>query len=284
MTAFARRELQADWGNAVWEIRSVNHRYLEIGFRLPDIFSHIEPVLREQLKSRLQRGKVDISLRYQPAASAGNQININKELAQQLIQARGEIASLVMQVPPLNPTDILRWPGVLQIKDLDSANLRQSVLDLFNQTLDELIEMRKREGIALAAILEARLKAMEQEIINAKKILPQISLIQREKIVARLTEAKVNFDPARLEQELIFYAQKMDVTEEIDRLTTHIHEARKTLAQGNAVGRRLDFLMQELNREANTLGAKSVATETTQTSVELKILIDQMREQVQNIE
>ena len=284
MTAFARRELQASWGNAAWEIRSVNHRYLETGFRLPETFSQLEPVLREQLKTRLQRGKVDISLRYQPMSSIDSQLTINKELAAQLIQARTEIANLITQPSPLNPTDILRWPGVLQNKELDSANIRQSLLDLFSETLRDLIEMRKREGAALAALLEIRLDAMLQEINKVKKILPHISLNQREKIIARLSEAKVNFDPARLEQELIFYAQKIDVTEEIERLTTHINEVRKTLSQGNAVGRRLDFLMQELNREANTLGAKSVVIETSQASVELKILIEQMREQVQNIE
>lgn len=284
MTAFARRELQASWGNAAWEIRSVNHRYLEIGFRLPDIFTQLEPVLREQLKTRLQRGKIDISLRYQPTSSAENQLAINKELAMQLIQARTDIANLIAQPTALNPTDILRWPGVLQNKDLDSANIRQALLDLFSETLHDLIEMRKREGVALAALLEIRLDAMLQEINKVKQILPQVSINQREKIIARLSEAKVNFDPARLEQELIFYTQKMDVAEEIDRLATHINEVRKTLAQGSAVGRRLDFLMQELNREANTLGAKSVVMETTQVSVELKILIEQMREQVQNIE
>lgn len=284
MTAFARRELQTNWGNAAWEIRSVNHRYLEIGFRLPEMFTQLEPILREQLKTRLQRGKVDISLRYQSASGTENQLAINKELANQLIQARTEIASLITQPTALNPTDILRWPGVLQNKDLDTANIRQSLLDLFGQTLHDLIEMRKREGVALAALLEIRLEAMTQEINKTKQILPQISLAQREKIVARLNEARVNFDPARLEQELIFYAQKMDIAEEIDRLATHINEVRKTLAQGSAVGRRLDFLMQELNREANTLGAKSVAIETSQTAVELKILIEQMREQVQNIE
>jgi len=284
MTAFARRELQTNWGNATWEIRSVNHRYLEVGFRLPEIFTHLEPTLREQLKVRLQRGKIDISLRYQPTSNTDHQININKELANQLMQARTEIAGLITQAPPLNPTDILRWPGVLQIKELDTASIRQNLLELFIQTLDDLMAMRKREGAALAAILETRLTAMTQEITKVKQCLPQISVTQREKIIARLTEAKVTFDPARLEQELIFYAQKMDVTEEIDRLATHMSEVRKTLTQGSAIGRRLDFLMQELNREANTLGAKSVALETSQASIELKILIEQMREQVQNIE
>ncbi len=284
MTAFARRECQADWGNAAWEIRSVNHRYLEINFRLPELFTSLEPALREQLKTRLQRGKIDISLRYQPTAAAHNQITLNTALARQLIQARTEIAALTTQAPILNPTDILRWPGVLQMRELDTANIRQELLQLFAQAIDELFAMRQQEGAALAALLEIRLQLMEQEINRINPLLPQINLAQREKIINRLTDANLTFDSTRLEQELIFYAQKMDVAEEIDRLITHIQAVRQALSQNSINGRRLDFLMQELNREANTLGAKSIAVETSQAAIELKILIEQMREQVQNIE
>lgn len=284
MTAFARRETKGSWGSAVWEIRSVNHRYLEASLRLPDGTLSLEPLLRQTLRDHLQRGKIDITLRYQPATTQSSSLEINKDFAQQLINAHAKIANLMVLTPPLEATDILRWPGVLQIPETDFSALEATLLDAFDAALQELVQLRQREGSALLDTLNQRLDAMPIQIAKVQHQLPIIQKEQREKIAARLAEIKQNLDASRLEQEIVLFTQKIDVAEELDRLQIHIHEMKRTLQRGGACGRRLDFLLQELNREANTLSSKSVAAETTLAAVELKVLIEQMREQVQNIE
>lgn len=284
MTAFARQEVQANWGSAIWELRSVNHRYLEINARLPDALSALEPLIREKIKSKLQRGKLDITLRYKPAVAESSHIKIDAALVQQLVNVQSEITSLVEKNMPFNMMDILRWPGVLLLPEEDMQQIQTDLLIFFEQALNEFIAVRQREGEALEKLLQQRLSAMLNEIGKVEKYLPTILKTQRDKLTHRFHEAKLMIDMMRFEQEMVLFAQKIDVTEEIDRLNTHLKEVARTLQQGGAVGRRLDFLLQELNREANTLGSKSVISETTMAAVELKVLIEQIREQVQNLE
>ncbi len=283
MTAFARQENHGDWGNAVWELRSVNHRYLELSFRLPEILTHLEPHLREQLKSQLHRGKVEVILHYQPSAKLGK-IAVNRDLAVQIAHAHDEIAQLINVKNTIDPIHILRWPDVLQTTVTNLSQAEKALLEAFNQALNELIKQRQREGKSLQEILLQRLQTMQTEISKIKKHLPTIVATQREKLMNRFAEAKINLDPNRLEQEMILYAQKIDVAEELDRLDTHINETQRILQTSGAIGRQLDFLLQELGRETNTLGAKTTTSAITLSVVELKLLIEQMREQTQNIE
>jgi uncharacterized protein (TIGR00255 family) len=285
MTAFTRHEARNDTGTATWELRSINHRYLEINLRLPENFTALDFFLREQIKMRMQRGKCDVTLRYQPAAMSANKLNINKTVISQLLNSCNEIAA-EYQLPATPPSalTVLQWPGVLQTQETPQENLTDLLKNSFLQALDELVVARQREGNALQKFIEQRLQAIQSEIDKVKIFLPQIMKTHREKLLQRLHEINANVDPVRLEQELVFFAQKTDVAEEIDRLATHCQEMHRTLQQNEPVGRRLDFLLQETNREANTLASKSVTNETTMIAVELKVLIEQIREQVQNIE
>lgn len=286
MTAFARQEAHGEWGTATWEIRSINHRYLDVYLRLPENFGHLEPILRDLLRAKIQRGKIEITFRYQQQNTTQNQIVINKPLVQQLISAVHETTQLAKEpIEALfNPIDILRWPGVVQSPEINTNNLEPELLAPFKKTLDELIQARQREGKSIQEFLHQRLADLKTQIESAQQRLPSILSEQREKTFARFEEAKLALDPSRLEQEMVLFAQKIDVAEELSRLETHISEFARTLEQPSASGRRLDFLLQELNREANTLGSKSVSITTTMAAVELKVLIDQMREQVQNVE
>lgn len=285
MTGFSRRETKLHWGTAVWEIRSVNHRYLEPSFRLPEDFREIEPHLRDAMRKALQRGKVEASLviQWEQEAEAELGINLNRvaqltKAAQQINQLLGDAAS------PVNALDILKWPGVIQKQELDRDTMQTAVLELFNSALEGLIEHRTREGNELEQLILQRLDAVSAQVIKVRARLPEILQTQREKLHAKLAALQVDLDPDRLEQEIVLLAQKADVDEELDRLDTHVIEVKRSLKQDESLGRRLDFLMQELNREANTLSSKSIVSDTTQAAVELKVLIEQMREQVQNIE
>jgi len=284
MTAFARQEGSGECGALGWELRSVNHRYLEISARLPDDFRVIEMPVRAQVAKHLNRGKVDCSLRFQAAAGVSGEMAVNKELARQLSQASREVDALLYNPGPVSSMDILRWPGVLQTPALDLEAIHHEAMDLLELTLQELVETRAREGARLKEVIEQRLDAMEPIVAQVREQLPDLLAAHREKLHARLAELKAELDTSRLEQEMVFLAQRMDVDEELERLAGHIEEVRRVLGQDQPKGRRLDFLMQELHREANTLGSKSVAAETTRASVDLKVLIEQMREQVQNIE
>lgn len=285
MTGFARQEAKHPWGTAVWEIRSVNHRYLEPSFRLPEDFRELEPALRDAMRKALQRGKVEASLSIHWEQSGESELGINLEKVAQLTRAAQQINGLLgSAAAPVDALDVLRWPGVLQKQELNREQIHAQVLALFNDALAGLIEHRAREGAELEKIILQRLEGVSEQVVKVRALMPQILTAQREKLVAKVAALQVDLDPERLEQEIVLLAQKADVDEELDRLDTHVREVKHSLKKDDSLGRRLDFLMQELNREANTLSSKSVVSETTQAAVELKVLIEQMREQVQNIE
>ncbi|WP_277373240.1 YicC/YloC family endoribonuclease [Pseudomonas sp. AA-38] len=283
MTAFARHEQATAHGTLSWELRSVNHRYLEPHLRLPDAFRDLEGAVREALRQGLSRGKVECTLRF-AEENAGKALQVDNERARQLIAAAEQIAALIQQPAPLNPLEVLAWPGVLVADSADPQALNAAALTLFGQALEELKAGRAREGAELAKLLNERLDAILDEVAALRELVPQMLAGQRTKIETRFAEMQAELDPQRLEQELVLLAQKSDVAEELDRLSTHVSEVRRVLKVGGAAGRRLDFLMQELNREANTLGSKAFDPRSTQAAVNLKVLIEQMREQVQNIE
>jgi uncharacterized protein (TIGR00255 family) len=283
MTAFARNEQATAHGTLSWELRSVNHRYLEPHLRLPDAFRDLEGAVREALRQGLSRGKVECTLRF-AEESAGKQLQVDSERARQLIAAAEQVAALIQQPAPLNPLEVLAWPGVLVADSADPQALNAAALKLFDQALGELKAGRAREGAELAKLLNERLDSILDEVAALRELVPQMLAGQRQKIETRFAEMQAELDPQRLEQELVLLAQKSDVAEELDRLSTHVSEVRRVLKAGGAAGRRLDFLMQELNREANTLGSKAFDPRSTQAAVNLKVLIEQMREQVQNIE
>ncbi|GGJ95675.1 YicC/YloC family endoribonuclease [Pseudomonas matsuisoli] len=283
MTAFARVERPVAHGTLSWELRSVNHRYLEPHLRLPDAFRDLEGPVREALRQGLSRGKVECTLRYTEAGGE-RRLEVDQARARQLIAAAETVATLMQRPAPVDPMDVLAWPGVLVADAADPQALNAQALATFNAALDELKAGRAREGAELAKLLNERLEGILLEVANLRELVPQMLANQRQRILDRCTELKIELDPQRLEQELVLLAQKSDVAEELDRLTTHVTEVRRVLKSSGAAGRRLDFLMQELNREANTLGSKAFDPRSTQTAVNLKVLIEQMREQVQNIE
>jgi len=285
MTGFARREAKLPWGTLVWEIRSVNHRYLEPSFRLPEDFREIEPHLRDAMRKALQRGKVEASLSVHWEQEGESDLGINLNKIAQLTKAAQQINGLLGAIAaPVNALDILRWPGVIQKQELDREEMHKAALELFDLALEGLIEHRTREGAELQQLIINRLDSVSANVVNVRARMPEILAAQREKLQTKLAALQVDLDPERLEQEIVLLAQKADVDEELDRLDTHVIEVKRSLKQTDSLGRRLDFLMQELNREANTLSSKSIVSETTQAAVELKVLIEQMREQVQNIE
>lgn len=286
MTAFSRHSMEAQWGTATWELRTVNHRYLEVNLNLPEALREIEGALREAVSGVLRRGRVDGYLKYIPAdtnMAAG--ISVNTGLLRRLSTAEREIGAIWgSTLSTSSVTDLMKWPGVLQTPDVDKIVLHAAIIALFKETLTGVVSMRQREGEGLCRIVEGRLGEVLQAADKIKARLPVVMQQQREKITKRMEELALSIEPKRLEEELLFLIQKMDVSEEIDRLQLHVQEVRQTLQSTDPVGRRLDFLMQELNREANTLGSKSVDTEVTHAAIHLKVLIEQMREQVQNVE
>ena len=284
MTAFARQQREAEVGDLSWEIRSLNHRYLELGIRLPDELRAMETAVRERVSARLGRGKVECSLRYRAAVRNAAPVDVDADNLSRLLAACTDVSTQLPGAAPLNPIEVLRWPGVVREVAVDTAPLMVQALDLLEQALDELLQSREREGEQVRQQLLQRCDAMAELVQQARSRLPEIQQALREKLQAKLADLDLATDPGRLEQELVIQIQKSDIDEEMDRLQGHIDEVRRVLSRDEPVGRRLDFLMQELNREANTLGSKSVATDTTNISVELKVLIEQMREQVQNTE
>lgn len=284
MTAFSRQEAKDVWGSLVWELRSVNHRYLEPSFRLPDGFRELEPAARELVRKRLTRGKVECTLRFQPELATQSELSINKTLAAQLVAAAKQINGLAAQTSAINPTDILRWPGVIEGNETDFKELQDIALELFNAALNDLNNCRIREGAELASFIEKRLLSIREHAVIVKARLPAVLTGQRDRLLMKLNELKSDLNMDRVEQEMVYFAQRIDVAEELDRLSAHLDEAARVIREGGQAGRRLDFLLQEFNREANTLGSKSVDSVITQAAVELKVLIEQIREQVQNIE
>ena len=280
MTAFARSES----GHISWEIRSVNHRYLEVGEKVPDAFRSLEISLRNKLKARLNRGKIDCQLRIGHSQASEASLSIDEKLLEDLTGALATIIPKLETVAPVNPLEVLKWPGILSEPTEDEESIKKTVVELFDSALAQLIEMRSSEGAELRKIILEKLADLRSIVDQAATEAPIISARQRDKMISKLNDLNIDADPGRIEQELVIMAQKSDVAEELDRLNTHIEEVSATLDSKEAVGRRLDFLMQELNREANTLSSKAVATNTTIQAVELKVAIEQMREQIQNIE
>lgn len=284
MTAFTRIEHSNDIGDLTLEIRSVNHRFLDLSLRMPEDLRAQEQAIREIISQRLARGKVDLNLRFQRSEAGEGELEINTELAKKVAKTSRTVDGLLYNPAPISSIDVLRWPGVLQVQEMDKEQLGQSLISVLNEALDDFVAAREREGVKLAQLLEQRCDAMSKVVDDVSQVMPAILKKWREKLLARLQEAKLELDENRVEQEIVLLAQKTDIDEELDRLRVHIDEVRRVLKENKPIGRRLDFLMQELNREANTLGSKSIDTATTQASVELKVLIEQMREQVQNIE
>jgi len=284
MTAFSRREKQESWGRLIWEIRSVNHRFLEVSTRLPDEFRALEPKIKNEVSTRLNRGKIECNLRYLSGTDIGADISFNDDFVKKLIQTTTKIDGLMSNSAPMSALDILKWPGVMVGAESEFDEIREQSLMLLGQTLDGLIEMRQTEGGKIKIMIEQRCSSINETVKQIHTLIPTIITARRERLNNRLEELKVEVDQSRLEQELVLLVQKLDVDEELDRLNAHREEVVRLVDSDGPVGRRLDFLMQELNREANTLGSKSVDVNTTRASVDLKVYIEQMREQIQNIE
>ena len=284
MTAFSRQESDTENGHLVWELRSVNHRFSEVSLRIPEDCRFLEPKIRERISKQVKRGKIDATLRYQTAVSEEQPIEVDKPLVEKLSHATREIDQILYNAAPVSALEVLRWPGVLKAPEPSTEQLATAIMALLETGLTELLDTRAREGEKLQAVIEARCDAIDEQLTIVEARLPEIQQAMRERLEKRLAEIVGELDPARVEQEIVLLANKSDVDEEIERLKAHVSEVRRVVGQDEQVGRRLDFLMQELNREANTLGSKSVHTDTTGVSVELKVLIEQMREQIQNIE
>jgi len=285
MTAFARLAHNASYGQLTWELRSVNHRYMEPHFKLPDSLRGLEPALRERLREQLSRGKIEciLKLTIVGAQQAGG-LHVNLSLARQVIDACQSVHQLMPSSQPEMAINILQWPGVIEDHAVDAEQLHADALQSFDLALEQLRDTREREGRELSQFVLERLDGIRAVTKSVRERLPTILQTQRDRVLARFAELKLEVDRDRLEQEMVLLLQKADVDEELDRLSTHVNEVQRVLKAGGACGRRLDFLMQELNREANTLSSKSIVSDTTQSAVELKVLIEQMREQIQNIE
>ena len=284
MTAFARQDTQEDWGTLTCEIRTVNHRYLEPSFRLPEALRELENSFREQLRKQLRRGKVDVAIRLQANESATQGFEIDEDVASAVNEAANHINRMLDNPAHISALDILRWPGVLASSEQDFGPARKAAGELFDRTVSELVAVREREGERLRPLFEDRLAIMGKRVTEVRGWMPELIRAQEEHLKNRFEQAKVELDPDRVAQEMVMLAQKSDVAEELDRLEAHITEVSDTLQSDDAIGRRLDFLMQELNREANTLSSKSIDARVTGAAVDLKVLIEQMREQVQNLE
>ncbi len=284
MTAFSRQQHDAEWGSLSWEIRSVNHRYLETNVRLPDIFRGLENTVRESLRKNLSRGKVECNLRYQFIEHQQSNMTLDRNLVQKLLRANVELQEMTGHSHPLTSIELLRWPGVIKEEQLDTSDIEKQALALFETALADHISSRAREGESMKGFIQQRLDGIREIVVNIKSALPDILSAQKQNLLDKINEIKAEIEPTRFEQEVALLAQKADVDEELDRLATHLDEVQRVLNVDGQKGRRLDFLMQELNREANTLSSKSIVVETTLGAVELKVLIEQMREQIQNIE
>ena len=284
MTGFARQSAESDAGTLTWELRAVNHRYLDVQFRLPEELRPKEQAFKQQVSTVLKRGKVECSLHLRRAFDQQAEMQINAELVQLIGTRVTEIRKTLPDTSPLNPVDILRWPGVIAEAEIDAEPLQQEAVELLDHALQAMTDMRASEGERIAAMLESRCEEIAALAASVRERLPEVLAGAHAKQKERIERIDVAADPARLEVELALIAQKLDVDEELDRLDSHVVEIREVLKSDEPVGRRLDFLMQELNREANTLGSKSADAETTKAAVELKVLIEQMREQIQNVE
>ena len=284
MTGFARESAESAIGTLTWEIRAVNHRYLDVQFKLPEDLRPKEQVFRQQASSSLGRGKVECALYFRRAFDQDNEMQINTDLVELIGHRISDLTAKLPNVAAVNPIEILRWPGIVQQADLEVEPLFAEAGQLLDKTLAAIGDMRSSEGARIGDMLESRCAEIETIARSVRARMPEVLEAARAKQQERLANLDVDADPARLEVELALLATKVDVDEELDRLDSHLVEIRDALKSKKPVGRRLDFLMQELNREANTLGSKSADTETTKAAVDLKVLIEQMREQIQNVE
>lgn len=283
MTAFARYENKGNWGTAIWEIRSVNQRYLETYIHLPEQFRGLEPVIRERIRTRLTRGKVQCYLYFETNSSIQNKLVLNENLAKQLVIA-AQWVKMQSNEGEIDPIAVLRWPGVMIAEEQDLDNTSVELLVSLDKAMNDFILSRETEGIALQSVIEQYLSSISAAVADIRQQLPNLIIWQREKILNRIEEAQIQLDTNRLEQELVMLAHRVDVTEELDRIEAHVREIFNVLTKKKAVGRHLEFIIQELNRESNTLASKSINARMTTSAIDLKVLIEQIREQIQNIE
>lgn len=284
MTGFARRETSSSWGTLTCELRSVNHRFLEAGFRLPEELRAAESELRQTLGREIKRGKVDCTVHLRPVQGAERALDIDRDALERLLARVREVAGALPEGSRIDVVDLLRWPGVIREESTDVENLTAALRALFAETLRELGAARAREGTRLKELIDQRCDQLGTLVAQVRTRLPEVQARLRARLEERLAELAAQIDRDRLEQELVLMLQRLDVAEELDRLLGHIEETRRVIASREPAGRRLDFLMQELNREANTLSSKSQDLETTRFAVDMKVVIEQMREQVQNVE
>ncbi|KTD66421.1 YicC/YloC family endoribonuclease [Legionella shakespearei] len=284
MTAFARTQRQVESGHLCWEIRSVNHRYLDISFRLPESFRFLEAQLRSSLRDQINRGKLECQLKYQDTNTDNQSMLINIGMVNALVDLSANLAASHHLANDMTVSRVLAWPGIVHANRVNTDELGQQAVILFQDAVKYLSKARAVEGAALKDHVDGRLQALEQEVIKARALIKDTAGQARDKLLTRLHAIKSEVPEARIEQEIALLLTRLDVSEELDRLQTHISEVRRSLSNDKVAGRRLDFLMQELNREANTLSSKSDSVELTQSAVEMKVLIEQMREQIQNIE
>jgi len=284
MTAFARLQADHSFGTLIWEIRAVNHRYLESSFRLPEALRQLEGGLREMLRQHIQRGKVEAQLKLISSHGTSEEVTLDENVVKQLHSLTSALRTQFSHLAPMSPMEVLRWPGLIVERQQDVKGMEEQALTLFSQTVAAFQQQREREGAELQKLIEDRLAQVSGIVAGIRQQLPVILAAQAERIKTQFAELQLQVDPSRLEQEIVLIAQKADIHEELDRLDTHVKEVQHTFKQKGQVGRRLDFLMQEFNREANTICSKAIVTATTFGAVELKVLIEQMREQIQNIE
>ena len=282
MTGFARQAAQFSWGTATWEIRSVNHRYLELSFRLPESLRMLEPALRTQVQRHAKRGKIEVGLKVQLAEQERGALRFNEALINQIIAAYQKFSQKVPGAS-LDFGKVLTWPGAINTEEADLTFIHNDLIVLFSKLLQQFQQAKQTEGQAIAGFITERLMAIEQQAQLAATYVPEALAQARTKLLDRLAEAQQTLDASRLEQEMVVLAQRLDVSEELDRLQQHLKQVNALIKQGSEVGRRLDFLMQEHNREDNTLGSKANDISLTQAAVEIKVLIEQIREQIKNI-
>jgi uncharacterized protein (TIGR00255 family) len=284
MTGFARKERQGVWGTLSCELRTVNHRYLEVALRLPDELKSVEGEVRQQLGATLRRGKVDANLYLKSAAGSAAAMEVNMELVSQLVRQAKGVGKLLDSPAPISALEVMRWPGVIREAEKDTGPVLAAAQALVREALQELNDTRAREGARMREVILQRCSALKSLVDAVKQRLPETSARLRARVIEKVAQLGQTIDPNRLEQEIVLYTHKMDVDEELDRLQSHLAEITTALDSSDPAGRRLDFLMQELNREANTLSSKSQDVETTKAAVDMKVIIEQIREQIQNIE
>lgn len=283
MTAFARTEEVVEWGSATFEIRSVNHRYLDLHFKLPDKLRFLEIELKKMAQALLSRGKVDVYLRFVEGEELDQDVTVNTRLVTALLEVEKNLQAQTQKTDAISLDKMMTWPGLFEMKSSNLDMVVEPLMTMFEEALIKLNHVREGEGERLVTLIGSRLDKIRDEVDKASDLFELSMAKQKERLLERYEQLKLEADSGRVEQELVVMLQKLDVTEELDRLIAHVDEVGKILKSGGVVGRRLDFLMQELNREANTLASKSQDAELTNVTVEMKVLIEQMREQVQNI-